>query len=61
MRRIGYRCKFCKGEQFVQSTRLQTATFLHCQLCFAVISLTESERLALLALPGCEPEAPPLH
>ncbi len=61
MRRIGYLCKFCKSEQSVQSSRLATAKFLHCQSCFAVISLTESERLALLALPGLEREGPALH
>ncbi|MDB5546272.1 MAG: hypothetical protein JWO64_3421 [Hyphomicrobiales bacterium] len=61
MRRIGYLCKFCKSEQSVRSSRLATATFLHCQSCFAVIALTESERLALLALPGCGRQAPPLH
>jgi N-dimethylarginine dimethylaminohydrolase len=61
MRTIGYLCKFCKREQSVRASRLATATFLHCQSCFAVIALTESERLALLAPPGFDREAPPLH
>jgi hypothetical protein len=61
MRRIIYLCKFCKREQSVRSSRLATATFLHCQSCFAVIALTKTERLAMLALPGCDREGPPLH
>lgn len=49
MRRIGYQCKFCKCDQWVSSSRLLTATFLHCQKCFAVIAISETERTALLA------------
>jgi hypothetical protein len=61
MRTICYLCKFCKREQSVGLSRLATATFLHCQSCFAVTALTESERLAMLALTSCERDRPPLH
>lgn len=61
MRTICYLCKFCKREQSVRASRLASATFLHCQSCFAVIALTEAERLALLALPGFGAQAPRLH
>lgn len=48
MRKVSFRCRYCRQTQLLASSRVFDVPFVRCDACFAINALTESERLNLI-------------
>ena len=49
-----HHCKHCARTRAIETSRVAEATFLRCDACFAVSSLTLAERRALIKAASAE-------
>lgn len=52
MSKINFRCRYCRQTRLLESSRVFDAPFVRCDACFAINSITESERLNLIRNAG---------